>query len=73
MASSCHVSVKPEMAIEEEAEKTKMCKDLLSSDLVFDKKGSAYHKFLKESGEEVVSLIYFLVLCKKYHFKKTYF
>ena len=37
MASSCHVSVKPKKSIEEEVRRLKMCKDLLLSDLVFNK------------------------------------
>ena len=36
MASSCHVSVKPKKSIEE-VRRLKMCKDLLFSDLVFNK------------------------------------
>ena len=37
MASSCHVSFKPKKSIEEEVKRLKMCKDLLLSDLVFNK------------------------------------
>ena len=36
MASSCHVSVKPEKSTEEEVRRFEMCKDLLFSDLVFN-------------------------------------
>ena len=38
MASSCHVSVKPKKSIEE-VRRLKTCKDLLLSDLVFNKEG----------------------------------
>ena len=39
MASSCHVSVRPKKSKEEEVRRLKMCKDLLLSDLVFNKGG----------------------------------
>ena len=58
MASSCHVSVKPKKAIEEEVEKMKICKDLLS-DLVFNKERfSSLFKF-ERVDKEAVLLIYF--------------
>ena len=37
MASSCHVSVKPKKSMDGKVRKIKMCKDLLLSDLVFNK------------------------------------
>ena len=36
MAPTCHVSVEPVKTIEEELRKSKMCKKLLLSDLVFN-------------------------------------
>ena len=37
LASSCHVSVKPEKSIEEEVRSLKMCKNLFLNDLLFNK------------------------------------